>query len=272
MSSGNSPPPPDYTPIAQANKEAAEANLKLGTDQLNWAKEQYKDTAPYTKAYLDSTTKASNQAFQNATEDRARYKSVYQPVEDDFVKKAMNWDNPARAEEQAGAAKADVSASFDAAREASTRQLEGFGIDPSQTRFGALDLASRVSKAAAMSAAGTQSRQNTAATGLGLEGEAINIGKGYPGQVAQSYATGTTAGGAGITSALNTSSTYGNLMGTPVQYGNLAQNNLNGATSALNTGYTNAIAGHQLDVQSSNNTSSGIGALAGAAMTAAAIY
>lgn len=269
MSSGGAPAPPDYTPIAQANQASAEASLQLGRDQLAWAKEQYADTAPYAKDYLTQQIKSSDDQTKNAEADRARYTSIYQPIEDKFVNQATTWNSPARSEQMAGAAKADVASSFDAARLAAQSSLESFGIDPSQTRFGALDLSSRVSQAAATAAAGTQSRLNTEATGLALEGEAINIGKGYPGNVAASYAGATSAGGSGVQSALNTSNTYGNLMGTPYQYGSLANQSYGQATSALDTGYKNQIARNQLDVQASGNTMSGIGSLVGAAAAVA---
>lgn len=272
MSKGGVPAAPDYTPIASANLDAAKLQEGLGRDQLAWAKQQYADTAPDAKAYLKSMTAATNQQMDNATTDRARYENLYQPLENKFLGQANDWNSAARAEQQAGAARADVAASFDQARTTAQASLESYGIDPSTTRFGALDLSSRVSQAAGMAAAGTQSRLNTQGTGLALEGEGINIGKGYPGQVSQSYAGATNAGSSGVTSALNTSSTYGNLMGTAPQYEQLASGNRAGATQALNTGFQNQMAGAQLEQQRSSSTSAGIGSLVGiAAMGAIAI-
>lgn len=262
----SAPAAPDYTPVAASSLESAKLQAKTASEQLQWSKDQYADEAPATKAYLAQQTASSAKQTADAQTDRNRYESIYQPVENKFVDTANNWNSADRAQQQSGAAMADVSSAFDAARTNATSQLESFGIDPSQTRFGAMDLGTRVSQAAATAAAGTQSRLNTQSTGLALQGEAINIGKGYPGQVAQSYAGATNSGSSGITSALNTSSTYGNLMGTGTQWGALSNQSNAGATGALNTGYNNALGGAALNQKSRSDTMSGIGSLASIAV------
>lgn len=272
MSSGASAPPaPDYSPVAQSSLEAAKMQQETSAEQLDWAKEQYADQAPRTMAYMDAMTGQMQQQSENAGRDRDRYESMYQPTEDKFVEKANNWNSADRQTQQAGMALADVNRTFEAARRNSTASLESFGIDPSQTRYGALDLGTRVSQAAAQASAGTTSRLNTEATGLALQGEAINIGKGYPGQVAQSYSGATTAGGAGITSGLNTSSTYGNMMGTAAQWSGLSTNSNQAAMGALKAGGDYGLQTTQMANQASAASSAGIGSLVGAGISAAAI-
>ena len=63
------------------------------------------------------------------------------------------------------------------------RRLEQFGVDPSQTGHGALDLGTRVAEAAAQASAGNQARTQTENIGRALRSEAINVGRGYPGQI-----------------------------------------------------------------------------------------
>lgn len=267
----SAPTPPDYSGLIQASTDAAKLQSQTSADQLAWAKQQYADQAPITKQYVTAMTDQATQQTANAEKDRSRYESIYQPMESSFAQTASGWNSPARADAQAASAKADVNASMESARNNATSNLESFGIDPSQTRFGALDLGSRISQAAAGAAAGTQSRQNTQATGLALQSEAINIGRGYPGQVAQSYAGAQGAGGAGISAALGTSSTYGNLMGTAAQWSGLATNSINGAVGATNAGFQNRLGASQIDSQNQANQSSGIGALVGVAGTAAVL-
>ena len=163
--------------------------------------------------------------------------------------------------------------------------MEGYGIDPSQTRYGALDLGTRISQAAAQASAGTTSRNQTEATGLALQGEAINIGRGYPGAVANAYGTAinagqagvgagagsSSAGGAGINAGLNTSSTYGNMMGSPVQWGSLSNQSAGVGINALNTGFQNQMAGFNANTAIAQNQASGIGSLAGAAIMGGAV-
>lgn len=268
---GEAPAAPNYQPIAQADENAAKIQAQTSTEQLDWAKQQYADQAPRTAAYVDAMTKSTTEQSANARTDRARYQDIYQPTEDKFVDQANHWNDPGRADQMAGAAESDVSSAMDKARANATSSLESFGIDPSQTRYSALDLGTRVQQAAGQAAAGTQSRLNSQATGLALQGEAINIGKGYPGQVGASYAGATQAGGSGVTSALNTSSTYGNLMGTGTQWAGLANNSNAGAVGALNTGFGNELDSAKLNNEISQNTSRGIGSMVGGALSIAAL-
>ena len=159
MGKESAPPPPDYSGIAAANEKAAELSYKTGQDQLAWAKEQYADIAPTTKAYLNSMINNSDQQTANAEADRKRYESIYQPVENKFVDTANGWNSADRSNQQAGAAMADVSNTFDQQRKGALSSLESYGIDPSQTRYGALDLGTRVQQAAATAAAACRPRR-----------------------------------------------------------------------------------------------------------------
>lgn len=265
------PPPPDYQPVAQSSMEAAKMQQKTSADQLAWAKEQYADQAPRTNAYMDTMTRASDAQAANAQTDRSRYASQYQPLEDRAVDRATTYDTMPRSQQQAASAMADTAAQFEGARRASTAGLEAYGIDPSSTRYAALDLGTRISGAAAMAGTATASRLNTIGTGLAMEGNAVNIGKGYPGQVTQSYAGATQAGGAGVSAGLNTSSTFGNLMGTSVQYAGLANQSTQGAMGAMRAGgeANNAAAG--INNANSAATGQGIGTAVGAVASVASI-
>jgi hypothetical protein len=264
LNSPSTPATPDYSAVAQSSVDAAKIQAQTSQAQLDWAKQQYAQQAPLTNAYMQSMVDSTNQQTANAAKDRQRYEQIYQPVEDQFVKQATTWNSPARADQNAGAAMGDVATAMEASRKNSQAQLESYGIDPSQTRYGALDLSTRIAQASSQAAAGTQSRLNTEATGLSLEGEAINIGKGYPGQVAQSYAGATSAGSAGITAGLNTSSVYGNLEGTGTSWGALANSSNSTGTTALNTGFGNAMSAYNANTAATANQAKGIGQLIGA--------
>ena len=314
---GSAPTPPDYTPIAQSSLDAAKVQAQTSADQLDWAKQQYADQKPLTDAFMQSMVGVQNtdiqaqqqamasgqkvsdaelQAMQTqqaqAQQAQDYYKSTYQPIESQFAATAQGYNTPQRAEQQSAAAQADVATAFSGQRQAALQSLESYGIDPSQTRYGALDLGTRISQAAAQSAAGTQSRLNTEATGLALQGEAINIGRGYPGQIAQAYSTATQAGqgvgsayggaigagagaagagSAGIGAGLNTANTYGNMMGTPTQWSGLANQSTAQGINAYNTGFQNQMAGFNANTAIAQNQMSGIGGLAGAAIGAGAI-
>jgi len=268
---GSAPPPPNYQPLAQSSIEAANVAAQTSKDQLDWAKQQYADQAPLTKQYVQSMVDATSANTAAAQEAQGRLQSTYYPIENQFAQEAQTYNDPARAQERSAAAQADVASTFAGQRQAALQSLEGFGIDPSQTRYGALDLGTRISQAAAQAAAGTTSRLQSEATGMALQGEAINIGRGYPGQVAQAYGTAINAGSSGVNAGLNTSSTYGNMMGSPATWAGLQQSNLTGAAGIMNTGYQNQLAQFNANAAISQNAASGIGSLAGAAVMAGGI-
>jgi hypothetical protein len=278
--------------------DAAKIQAQTSSDQLDWAKQQYADQAPRTNAFMDAMVNTQNQdmAIQqqqmdlaksnqaNAAKAQQYYENTYQPIETQFASEAQGYNSPERAEQRSASAQADVATAFSGQRQAALSQLEGYGIDPSQTRYGALDLGTRISQAAAQAAAGTNARQQTEATGLALQGEAINIGRGYPGQVAQAYGTAINAGqggvgagqgaagagGAGINAGLGTSSTYGGMMGSPATWAGLQNQSLAGATSAMNTGFNNQMAGFNANTAIAANQASGIGSLVGTGVGVAA--
>lgn len=262
------PPAPDYSAIANASIEAARISQETAREQLAWAREQSAKLDPYVTNYLDAMTRESSQQVDNARTDRERYETIYQPLEDKFVDQASNWNSATRSEQRAGAAMGDVRQAFEARRQSALSQLESYGIDPSQTRFQALDLGTRVQEAAATAAAGTQSRLQSEATGLALQGEAINIGRGYPGQVAQSYAGAVQAGNSAIGSAVgaNNSATYA--QGSPTQWMGMGTGYLNAGTSAMNAGFQNNLARTDFNNKLQGGTWNAIGSLVGGGLSA----
>jgi hypothetical protein len=258
------PDAPDYTPIAQANEAASERSFELMEEQLQFAKDQYAQMSPYAFDYLDAQTKAMQQNQEFGQQQMETYGATYAPIEQQFARTALDYNSPERAAQNAAMARKDVSTSIDAQRQAALTNLQSYGIDPSTTRYGALDASYRISKAAAEAAASTQSRLNTEATGLALQGEAINIGRGYPGAIASSYNTATQAGAAGNKAVQTGFATGADAMGSPTSYGTQGFTGLNQQAGALNMGYNNALAGAQMEAKSAGDTIGGIGNLIGA--------
>lgn len=268
MGKSSAPAAPDYSQIASSDEANSIRATQLGDAQLQFAQAQFAQTWPYAQQYMNQQISSSAAQTQQAQDAQAYYKANYQPIETQFAQQAANYGSEANANQRAGSAMADVAQSFDSNRAAALSNLESYGIDPSQTRYGALDLGTRISQAAATAAAGTQSRLNTQATGLALEGDAINTGRGYASTVAGDYGTATNAGMAGINAANSTTMTGVNSMGSPTSYYNVANNANAGAASAMNMGYQNALSGSQFEAQQSEAAWGGIGSLVG---TAAAV-
>jgi hypothetical protein len=256
------PPPPDYSEIAKASAESAKYSFELGKEQLAWAKEQYgKDSALVGKV-VDAAMLRMDENDKAAAADRARYEEKYQPLEDQAIKEAQDYATPARQEQEAGKAAATVAQQFDAARTAATANLESFGVDPSSTRYAALDLGSRVQQAAAAAGAANNARTQTEAMGRAMRSEAINVGRGYPGQIAGTYGTAMQSGNAATNSTLASTQTGAGTMGTGTQWQGMGNGALAGWGNTLNMGYNNQMQQFNANQQSS----SGIGSLLGAGL------
>lgn len=266
---GKAPPPPDYTPVAAANQYAADRAAEISREQLTWAREQYAADRQITQQYLDVMLPTMVREAESAAEDRERYKSVFQPIEDRLVADAESYASPARMEQEVGRAQADVAQAFDAERRAALANLESYGVDPSMARAGALDRSARISQAAVTAGAATQTRTNVENTGRALRGEAINLGRGYQSQIAQAYATAQNAGQGAVSANLATTASGAGTMGTGVQWSGQQQgflsnwgSNLGGQANAANA----AAANNRASGASTGSIIGGIAGLAGAVL------
>lgn len=257
----SAPPPPDYTPVAEASKESAAISAEVAREQLSWAREQYFLDRDVSDSVIEAALRRLDQTDAQAAADRARYEDIFQPLEDDLAWEAREYANPERQEFEAGRAQADVSQQFEMARTAAQDRLESYGIDPSQTRAGALDVSTRMQEAAARASAGNQARQQVEATGRALRSEAINIGKGYPAQIQGSYNTATQSGNSGVNAGIATTATGANTMGTGAQWQGLSNQAVGTWGNVLNMGYNNALDAYK--AENSANQSSGIGSMLG---------
>jgi hypothetical protein len=257
----SAPKAPDYSAIAAANEKSAELAFQLGQQQFDWAKQVYANDSALTEQVVADFLRTSDQNYQNALADRARYEQIYQPLEDQLAADALSYSSPERKDLEMGRAQAAVAQQFDGAREAAQRELESFGINPAATRYAALDIGMRTQEAAAKAAAGNNAAQMVDATGRALRSEAINVGRGYPGQIAGTYNTALQAGQGAVNSNLNTTASGAATMGTAPQYMALGNQALGQWGNTVNMGYQNQLA--QYNAQ--QNASSGIGSILGIA-------
>ena len=265
----SAPPPPDYTPIANASKEAAEISAKVAREQLAWAKEQYASDKGITDRVVDQFLDTQETNSINAAKDRARYERIYQPLEDSLAADARSYSSDERKDLEMGRAQASVSQQFDSARDNAARKLESFGVDPTSTRYAAIDMGMRAQQAATSAAAGNQAAQMVDATGRALRSEAINVGKGYPGQIAQTYNTALASGTGAVNSTLAQTASGANTMGTSAQYMGLQNQSLGTWGNALNMGYQNQLAAYKAENEANDMSGwgSALGSLGAAAIT-----
>lgn len=263
---GSAPPPPDYTPIAEASKEQARLSYDIAKEQLAWAREQYANDRGIIKQVVDTALEAQRINLDNAVKDRARYEGIFQPLETQLARDAETYASPEKKELERGRSMASVAQTFDGARAAAQQQLESYGVDPTSTRSAALDLASRTQQAAAQAAAANQSDLQVDAQGRAMRSEAINVGRGYPAQVATQTAQTLQAGAGASGAQLAGTQSGSGTMGNPTQWMGQSNASLGVWGNALTSGYNSQMQQYNANQQSS----SGFGSLLGA--TAALLF
>ena len=240
MSCCDDPPePPDMSGAIESTREIAQMQQQTAREQLAWAREQDTMNRDTLNRVLGVQLPAQQAAADAAIKDRKRYEDVFQPLENNLVQEFQNFDTPEKQMLERGKAIADVSTTFDAARRNSLQRLESYGVDPSQTRNAALDVGVRTQQAAAQAAAAQNAGRNVEATGRALRADAINIGKGLPSQVAQSYGTALQAGNSAVGGGVATTGAGAGAAASSLGFSGQALQGYN-QTGALQTqNYTN---------------------------------
>lgn len=282
-------PPPNYGPLAAAMQQSSTQSYMLGREQMDWAKQAQKENLDLAHKQQDTleglvadARARQGEVDAQAASDRARYEKVFQPLEDSLVRESQQYTPEliaGRAEAAAGRATADVTNSFAVARAAAQDRLESFGIDPSQTRSAALDLSGRTMEAAARVGTSNIARDTTTAGerayGGALRSEAINLGRGYPGQALQGYGMGLNYGNAtanfgnqALQGALSTTASGSATMGTPIQWQGAGNQSLAAQGDLMNTGYKNYMDYEKARSNQSSGWGTALGLVGGIGMSA----
>jgi hypothetical protein len=163
--------------------ELAEQNASLATDfdqyrqqMIGYSNQLMQSIVPAQLAAFSQQMQQSSELFNFAKENTAFYDSVYKPLREQFAKTAAEYDSPERRAAEMARASADVKQSFDAARRNEQQRLEGYGIDPSETRNQALNKGVAVMEAAAQAQARTDAARRVEDRGLELQNAAIGQG------------------------------------------------------------------------------------------------
>jgi hypothetical protein len=175
---GSSAPLPD-----PAIGQAALQNVQLGKDWLDFANQQFKegnirqaDLDALTKRVTESQLAAQDTSNKWAAEDRDRYKSVFQPLQDAYIDKGKRYASAENQGKNAAEAVADVNQGAAQARAASTRNMAAMGITPSSGRFEGISRAQETLNGLSAAGAVNTARQQTRDKGDAMLADAINMG------------------------------------------------------------------------------------------------
>ena len=236
MNSAQNDPLSWFATMMQA--QAAQAQTALGKDWLQFNKEQFaisNERQEKIDALTNKVTERQLTSMDNfntwSAEDRARYKDVFLPLQDKFIEKVNNWDSAEKQAMAAAEAKADVANAYAEQQAQQERAMAAKGIRPDSGAWAGTSRATDLGAALASAGAQNMARKQLRNEALGLQGEAINMGNGLPGQASQALANGANVG----------NSTVGN---------NIAnQGSWRSNIGIMNTGFDGAMAGNNSAAQ-----------------------
>ena len=257
--SSDTPESPDYTDLIDMIRGSASSSYGLSTEMQEWARNAYAENKGVSDIVIDKALGEMDKMIADSDWSRDRYRNIFAPLEEQLAAEAESYASPERLEYEAGKAEADVAAQFEQARKTAQERLEGYGVDPSQTRQGAMDLGSRVAEAAAQASGGNQARWHAEDVGRQLRSEAINVGRGVSGDIRADSSAGLAAGNQGANTGLATTASGANTMGTGTTWTGIGDAAVSNWGNTLNQDYQNQMAQYEADQQAS----SGWGELAG---------
>ena len=174
----DAPDAPDYSALSEASKYQADLQYKASQEQLDWSRKQWAEQKGTLDQIMSVAMPQMRGMWEDSKADRDRYEREYMPIESDYLKQVSGWDTPERRAEAVAQTQSDISQQFEIQRQNALQRLEGYGIDPSQTRSQALDLGVRMQEATAKAAGSKNARDQIEREGLELKGGTIPMGRG----------------------------------------------------------------------------------------------
>lgn len=179
--------------------EAALLSASTGREMLDWMRGQARTTNNW------------------ATQDRARYINTFQPIENQLIRDANNYDSPQRKQLEANRAAADVRQQATVAEAAMNRQLASMGVSPNSKRFVSDKRRSAISTALGAAGARNMARRQVDATADTMRANVVNLGKGLAVNPLSSIQASNGAMSAGGNAAMSGYQQQGNLLNTQYQ-------------------------------------------------------
>lgn len=261
------------TPTADpAIGQAALKNTELSQQALDWFKQQAADQKPFQDSLNKSSLAAANAQTglmglqtQAAKDAIARQQNVAQPLQDQIINAAKNYDTPAAEEAAAGRAGGDVTQGFSNARAQQGRSMARMGINPNDGAWAAGDRQLVNAEALGTAGAENKARIDTRNIGAAKMQDAASMLSGLPGNATAAATAASGIGNGSVNSAM-APITAGNQIASTLGAGYGIAGGLNTSAGQLLTNvYNSQVAG----ANQSNAAMSGLGSAVG---TVAGMY
>lgn len=264
MSDEKVPQAPDYSPMINAYNAISSHAAQNGQDALAWAKGQVANNQSLIDHVNNGLLDLQGNFSDAAGKQLASSRGLQEDATNYIKAQRARYTDPTYVASDMGAAEANVGQAADAARNSNIQALESYGVNPGATRFGALDLTTRLQEAAAKASAGTQAARNDQALADNANAALLGQGNTEAGQANQNAATGASAGTAATGNNLAQTASGANVLGTDLAWTGQRTNALTGAVGAQNTGFQNQAKSDEI----ANSSSSGLGSLLGMGLSA----
>ena len=236
---GKSQPAPDYGPMQ-----------RLGEQQLAFAKQQYAEMRPLAERVYGQQMAAQEQQMRQAQDYYNYQQETFRPVERGLVADAQRFSTEGYREQQARDAAAATGRAFGVMQDAAGRAAASRGVNPNSGAGMALQSQNLLGLSAQRANAMTGARNQAEQMGYARRLDVTGLGRGLAGASTAAYGGATSAGSAGMNTAMAPGGQYmQGMQQTGQTYGNILSNQ----TSQFNTGL--------------NAEGQVMGALAGAAVT-----
>lgn len=254
---GDSPDPPDYTPMANASAESARLGAELGNKQLEESKRQYENNMAVAQPVVDAqiglmkSQQAQGDEFYNYNKD------TFRPVEVGLVKDATDFSTAGAKEQYARTASADLEQQQANESAQGNRALMAAGVNPNSAKFVALNKQQEIVNAAARAGAVTNARDKADNLSWAKRMDVAGLGKGLTGAAQGAYGLTLQAGNSAV--------------GNNAQAGNAALSGMQAGTGTIMQGQGQKVAGlgnilgSQTSIYNANQPTDYTGSLIGAA-------
>lgn len=220
---------PDFDGLADASKDASDAMVGLGQQQLNFSRQQYDEMKPLYDEIGNAQLDGMRQQYDQGEEYFDHWQTNFQPMERQMVTDAENFNTRAYREQLASQAASDAGLAFDRTNDAGMRSMRSMGVNPNSgaavaaTKQAGLALAGQ--KAGMMNNTRMQAEQ----LGWARKMDAVGLGRNMPGASTGAY-----------TSATNTGNSAGTNFSTP---GQQYSGNFSAGVNTIGSGYNTGLNG-----------------------------
>lgn len=236
---GDSPDPPDYTPVAQSSVESARIMARLGEKQLAEGKRQFDESTAFSKPILEAQTRIAEETARQGGDYYDYMVKNQRPVEEALNKDAMAAGTQAMQDEAAAKAVADSQGGYTRAVNQAVRQGLRYGASaPAMTG----DMAVRQAQSTAAAAGGAREREKN--LGYAKKLDVAGLYRGLPGASQGAYGVSLNAGNAATANQAAPGAQYQNAMaqgiGTIGAGRSMQQSGLGSILSAQTSIYNNS--------------------------------